>query len=53
MVSSAIPKAQFHLVVPFNYSEPSIKALKRLIQTNLTQKVTHLAQGSLGMITIQ
>jgi hypothetical protein len=37
----------------FSDSGPSIKALKWLIQTNLTQKVTHLAQGSLGMITIQ
>jgi len=53
MLSIAIQSAPFSLIVLFSHSEPSIKALKRLIQTNLTQKVTHLAQGSLGMITIQ
>ena len=29
-LSIAISKAQFHLVVPFNYSEPPTKALNRL-----------------------
>ena len=53
MLSIAIQSAPFSLIALFSHSEPSIKALKRLIQTNLTQKVTHLAQGSLGMITIQ
>ena len=38
--------------MPFSLSNPSTTALKRLIQINLTQKVTHLAQGSLSMITI-
>ncbi len=42
-LSIAIQNAPFSLIVPFSHSEPSIKALKRLIQTNLTQKVTHLA----------
>ena len=53
MLSIASQSAPFSLIVLFSHSEPSIKALKRHIQANLTQKVTHLAQGSLGMITIQ
>ena len=52
MVSIAIQSAPFSLIVLFSRSEPSIKALKRLIQTNLTQKVTQLILGRLDMITI-
>jgi len=40
------------MIVSFSHSEPSTKRLKRLIQTNLTLQVAHLAQGSLDMITI-
>ncbi|MCZ6777044.1 MAG: hypothetical protein O7D34_11395, partial [Ignavibacteria bacterium] len=52
MLSIAIQNAPFSLKVPFSHSQPSTKALKRLIQTKLIQKVTQLAQGSLDMITI-
>ncbi len=52
MLSIAIQNAPFSLIVPFSHSEPSAKALKRLVQTKLIQKVTQLAQGSLDMITI-
>ncbi len=52
MLSIAIYNAPFGLIVPFTHSKPSTKALKRLIQTNLTLQGAHLAQGSLGMITI-
>ena len=52
MLSIAIQNAPFSLIVSFSHSEPSTKRLKRLIQTNLTLQVAHLAQGSLDMITI-
>jgi len=52
MLSIAIQNAPFSLIVSFSHSEPSTKRQKRLIQTNLTLQVAHLAQGSLDMITI-
>ena len=52
MLSIATSNAQFSLIVLFSHSEPSTKTLRWLIQTKLTQKVTHIAQGSLDMITI-
>ena len=52
MLSIAIQNAPFSLIVSFSHSKPSTKGLKRLIQTNLTLQVAHLAQGSLDMITI-
>jgi len=35
MLSIAIYNAPFSLIVSFSHSEPSIRALKRLIQTSL------------------
>lgn len=52
MLSIAIYNAPFSLIVSFSHSKPSTTALKRLIETNLTLQVAHLAQGSLDMITI-
>ncbi len=52
MLSIAIYNALFSLIVSFSHSKPSTKVLKRFIQTSLTLQVAHLAQGSLGMITI-
>ena len=37
MLSIAIQSAPFSLIVLFSHSEPTIKTLKQLIQTNLTQ----------------
>jgi len=51
MLSIAIQNARFSLIVPFSHSELPKKALKRLIQTNLTLQVAHLAQGNLNLIT--
>ena len=52
MLSIAIQNARFSLIVSFSHSEPPTKALKRLIQTNLTLQVAHLAQDNLNLITI-
>ncbi len=52
MLSIAIQNAPSSLIVPISHSEPSTKALKRLIQTELTQKVTHLALGDFRMSTV-
>ncbi len=52
MLSIAIQNAPFSLIVPFSHTESPAKALNRLFQAKLTQKVTHLAQGSLDLITI-
>ncbi len=52
MLSIALQNAPFSLIVPFSHSEPPTKALRWFFQANLTQKVTHLAQVSLDMITI-
>ena len=52
MLSIAIYNAPFSLIVPFSHPEPSIRALKRLVQAKLTQKVTQLAQGRPDLITI-
>ena len=52
MLSIDIQNAPFSLIESFSHSKPSTKVLKRLIQTNLTLQVAHLAQGSLDMITI-
>jgi hypothetical protein len=50
MLSIAILKAQFLLVVPFNYSEPPAKALTGSFRLNFTQKMTQLILVSLDMI---
>jgi len=42
MLSIAIQNARFSLIVPFSHSELPKKALKRLIQTNLTYKLRTL-----------
>ena len=52
MLSIATSNAQSSLMVSFSHLEPSTKTLKWLIRTKLTQEVTHLAQGSLELITI-
>ena len=46
VLSIAIQNAPFSLIVSFSHSEPSTKRLKRLIQTNLTLQVAHLARAA-------
>ncbi|MCH7652611.1 MAG: hypothetical protein IIB14_02925 [Chloroflexi bacterium] len=52
MLSIAIQDAPFILIVRASHSEPPTRVLERLFLTILAQKVAHLAQGSLDLITI-
>jgi len=48
MESIAIQSTPFSLIVLYSHSEPSIKALKRLIQTDPIRQIANLVQGELS-----